>query len=74
MVGGLGAAAFGWIDDWIGPKRATAFLGPALVGTTTALFGTQRAGMAVVFVFLLAGIVILRPLPAPEQLLQERAQ
>lgn len=35
VTAGLGAVAFGWIDDWVGPKRAIAW---ALVGLV--VFGT----------------------------------
>jgi UMF1 family MFS transporter len=127
LTAGLGAAAFAWIDDWIGAKRtilialagliltgiaillthdktvfwvlgmvlgiffgpaqaasrslmarlappnmqaemfglhalsgkATAFVGPALFGWATVTFGTQRAGMATVLVFLALGAVLL---------------
>lgn len=127
LTAGLGAAAFAWIDDWIGAKRtilialagliltgiaillthdktvfwalgmflgiffgpaqaasrslmarlapadmqaemfglhalsgkATAFVGPALFGWATVSFGTQRAGMATVLVFLALGACLL---------------
>ena len=127
VTAGLGAAAFAWIDDWIGPKRtiliavtglavlgavllfvegkalfwtfalplgifvgpaqaasrtmmarlapprmmtemfglyalsgkATAFLGPALLAWMTVVFASQRAGMAVIMVFFLLGLVLL---------------
>jgi UMF1 family MFS transporter len=136
VVAGLGAAAFGWLDDAIGAKRtlvvslvgliafgiplllvrhvtafwvltaalavfvgpvqsasrsfmaraappelrtqlfglhalsgkATAFLGPALLGVVTAMSGSQRAGMATIFGFLLAGLFVLWPLPTAEEL------
>jgi len=129
VTAGLGAAVFGWIDDFLGSKRtieiavlaltllggaillveskfwfyvigaaigvfigpaqaasrtfmarvapaaqrteffglyaltgkATAFLGPAMVGWVTVLFDSQRAGMATVLVFFLLGLIILRP-------------
>ncbi|MDH5747816.1 MAG: MFS transporter [Rhodospirillales bacterium] len=131
VTAGFGAAAFAWVDDWIGPKRtilialgcltvlgaavlmvptktlfwvfglplglfvgpaqaasrsmmahmapdglhtemfglyalsgkATAFLGPALLGLITGIFESQRAGMAVILVFLIAGILLLRGVP-----------
>jgi len=127
VTAGLGAAAFAWVDDWIGPKRtiliavtgltvlgavllfvegkalfwtfalplgifvgpaqaasrtmmarlapprmmtemfglyalsgkATAFLGPALLAWMTVVFASQRAGMAVIMVFFLLGLVLL---------------
>jgi len=131
VTAGLGAAAFAWIDDRIGPKRtimiavmglavlgtvllfvegkamfwtfalplgifvgpaqaasrsmmarlappelmtemfglyalsgkATAFLGPALLAWMTVVFASQRAGMAVVMVFFLLGLVLLMGVP-----------
>jgi len=128
---GLGAAAFGWIDDWMGPKKtvmialaglivlgsglllveskdlfwilgvglglfvgpaqaasrsmmarlappeiatemfglyafsgkATAFLGPALLGAVTLAFDSQRAGMATVVVFFGVGAALLARVP-----------
>ena len=127
VTDGLGAAAFAWVDDRIGPKRtiliavtglavlgavllfvegkalfwtfalplgifvgpaqaasrtmmarlapprmmtemfglyalsgkATAFLGPALLAWMTVVFASQRAGMAVIMVFFLLGLVLL---------------
>jgi UMF1 family MFS transporter len=41
--------------------KITAFLGPALVAVFTALFGTQRAGMAVVVLFFLGGALLILP-------------
>jgi MFS transporter, UMF1 family len=135
VTAGLGAFAFGWIDDWIGPKRtlyiaiscmvvlglillmvetqlmfwifalplgiffgpaqaasrslmarivpshlqaemfglyaltgrATAFVGPAAFGTATAIFDSQRAGMATILVFFLVGMMLLIPVKAEEQ-------
>jgi len=43
--------------------KATAFLGPALLGWVTVAFDSQRAGMATVLVFLLAGLVLLLRVP-----------
>jgi UMF1 family MFS transporter len=133
LSAGLGAAAFAWVDDWIGAKRtitialvgliitgiailsihektffwvlgialgiffgpaqaasrslmarlappnmqaemfglhalsgkATAFLGPALFGWATVTFETQRAGMAVVLVFLTLGGLLLWTVKEP---------
>jgi UMF1 family MFS transporter len=45
--------------------RVTAFAGPLLVGWITLVTGSQRAGMAVIIVFLLAGLALLLPLPEP---------
>lgn len=39
--------------------KATAFLGPFLVGTLTAVFESQRAGMAIVVLFFIAGGALL---------------
>ncbi len=132
VTAGLGAAAFGWVDDAIGPKKtimialiglsvlsaallivegktlfwafglplglfvgpaqaasrsmmarlapphlttemfglfafsgkATAFLGPALLGAVTAAFDSQRAGMATILVFFVVGMILLARVPA----------
>ncbi len=131
VTAGVGAAAFSWIDDWIGGKRtilvslvgliipgaaivvvestalfwtfglilgafvgpvqaagrsymarlapahlrnemfglfafsgkATAFAGPLLVGWITALSGSQRFGMSVIIVLLLAGFLLMLTVP-----------
>ena len=39
--------------------KATAFLGPLLLGILTQMFGTQRAGIAVVLVFFALGLILL---------------
>ena len=133
VTAGLGAAAFGWIDDWIGPKRtiliavgalsllcawillvdsklafyilgsaigafidpaqsasrsmmarlapaemrtemfglyalsgkATAFVGPAVVGWITYWAGSQRLGMTTIIVLLLIGLLLLLPVKEP---------
>ncbi len=39
--------------------KATAFRGPLLLGEFTRLFASQRAGMAVVALFFVAGAVLL---------------
>jgi UMF1 family MFS transporter len=44
--------------------KATAFLGPVLVGWVTALFASQRAGMGVIILFLLIGLLIMMTVPA----------
>ena len=131
VTAGLGAFAFGWIDDRVGPKptilfsvgclallgvallvvpdrfwfwvfalplgifvgpaqsasrsmmarlapadmrteffglyafsgKATAFLGPAVLGAVTAAAGSQRWGMATIIVFLVAGMALLAKVP-----------
>ncbi|MBO6518858.1 MAG: MFS transporter [Rhodospirillales bacterium] len=40
--------------------KATAFLGPMLVGALTAAFDSQRVGMAGILVFLIVGSLLLR--------------
>ena len=39
--------------------KVTAFLGPAVLATVTAIFASQRVGMATVLVFITAGALIL---------------
>ena len=39
--------------------KATAFLGPVLLGIVTGLFNSQRAGMAIVAAFFIAGALLL---------------
>ncbi|MGQ0676566.1 MAG: MFS transporter, partial [Rhodospirillales bacterium] len=39
--------------------KATAFLGPAVLGMATLYFDSQRAGMATILVFWLAGAALL---------------
>ncbi|MBL6931134.1 MAG: MFS transporter [Rhodospirillales bacterium] len=131
VTAGIGAAAFGWVDDAIGPKKtimialigltalstallivegktlfwifglplglfvgpaqaasrsmmarlapehlrtemfglfafsgkATAFLGPALLGAVAAAFDSQRAGMATILVFFAVGMILLLRVP-----------
>jgi UMF1 family MFS transporter len=131
---GVGAAAFAWVDDWLGSRRtmltslaglivtggallvvhstlwfwlfgtalgvfigpvqaagrsylakaapealrnqlfglfafsgkATAFVGPLLVGWITGLFDSQRAGMSVIVVLLALGFVLLLRVPEAE--------
>lgn len=133
VTAGLGAAAFAWVDDWIGAKRtvlialaglivigaalllvqaqlwfwilapilgiffgpaqaasrslmarlappelrtemfglyafsgkSTAFVGPFIYGVFTYAFGSTRAGMATVLVFLVVGMVLLLPVREP---------
>lgn len=40
--------------------KATAFVGPFLLGELTRLFGSQRAGMAVVLVFFVVGLALVQ--------------
>ncbi len=52
--------------------KATAFMGPFLLGELTRLFASQRAGMAVVLVFFVTGLALIRRVDeergkAPEQ-------
>lgn len=131
VTAGLGAAAFGWLDDKLGPKpvivvsvlglcvfggallvvegktlfwifalplglfvgptqaasrslmahlapaekrtemfglyalsgKATAFLGPALLGFVTAQMDSQRWGMATLLIFFIGGLLLLRKVP-----------
>lgn len=140
IAAGLGAAAFAWVDDWIGPKRtimialaglcvasaailvvesrlaftalgcvigvfigpaqsasrslmahlapvdqrtqlfglyalsgkATAFVGPALVGSVTLWADSQRAGMATIVLFFLVGLILMVPLRDPQRESQGR--
>jgi UMF1 family MFS transporter len=135
VAAGIGAAGFGWIDDWIGSRRtvmlsliglmgfgvpvllvddprlfvalavglgifvgpaqaagrsfmarisppaletemfglyafagkSVAFLGPILFALATDIFASQRAGMAVIFLFFLAGALVLRHVPEAEK-------
>jgi MFS transporter, UMF1 family len=45
--------------------RATSFTAPFTVATVTALTGSAPAGMAMIALFLLAGLIILWPTPYP---------
>jgi len=45
--------------------RATAFLGPALVGTVTAITGSQRTGLASLILLLVSGAALLLPPSEP---------
>ncbi|MCK5167846.1 MAG: MFS transporter, partial [Rhodospirillaceae bacterium] len=45
--------------------KATAFMGPALLGWLSVTFDSQRAGMASIIVFLVVGALLLLPLPDP---------
>lgn len=54
-----------WFGLFALSGRVTAFLGPAALALVTALLHSQRAGMAVVVVFLAAGALLLVRVPAP---------
>ena len=45
--------------------KITAFLGPALVGAVTLAVGSQRWGMSVIIILLIAGLLVLLPLREP---------
>ncbi len=45
--------------------KATAFLGPLLLAWATTAFDSQRAGMATVLIFFIAGFALLIPLKEP---------
>ncbi|MGF1615754.1 MAG: MFS transporter [Gammaproteobacteria bacterium] len=47
--------------------KATAFLGPLLVGWLTHLTGSQRVGMAPIVVFLAIGLLIMFAVPPPRR-------
>jgi UMF1 family MFS transporter len=47
--------------------KATVFAGPLVLGIATDAFQSQRAGIATILAFLLAGLLILRPLQEPER-------
>jgi len=46
-------------------NRATAFLGPVLVGTVTAASGSQRVGLASIIVLFIAGAILLLRVSEP---------
>jgi UMF1 family MFS transporter len=45
--------------------KATAFIGPKLLGIVTVLFASQRVGMSVVLVLLAAGLVLMLRVQEP---------
>jgi MFS transporter, UMF1 family len=47
--------------------KATAFIGPMLVGSVTAATGSQRAGMAIIIVFFTLGLLLLLPVKEPSR-------
>ncbi|MDX1631450.1 MAG: MFS transporter, partial [Thermoanaerobaculia bacterium] len=53
--------------------KATAFVGPLLVGWITAWAGSQRIGMSVIVVLLLAGGLLLLTVPRADELDRRRA-
>ncbi|MDE2199961.1 MAG: MFS transporter [Rhodospirillales bacterium] len=63
------AARAAWFGLFALSGRVTAFLGPLALGIMTAAFASQRAGMAVIPVFLVLGAALLWrvPSPAPER-------
>ncbi|MEO3387275.1 MFS transporter [Mesorhizobium sp. CAU 1741] len=53
--------------------RATSFLAPFLVATVTVASGSPRLGMAVIIIFLVAGLIILRTAPYPAHSARENS-
>ena len=47
--------------------KATAFVGPLLVGWVTGWLDSQRAGMSVIIVLLLIGFLIMLSVPSAER-------
>ena len=47
--------------------KATAFLGPAMVGWVTLWADSQRVGMATILIFFVAGLVLLLPVKEPRE-------
>jgi UMF1 family MFS transporter len=47
--------------------RAAAFLGPLALGTATAAFASQRAGMATILGFFLAGLLLMLTVRVPPE-------
>ena len=45
--------------------KATAFVGPALVGWVTLMTDSQRLGMSTILIFFIIGAILLYPLKAP---------
>lgn len=43
--------------------KATAFIGPALLGAVSVAFDSQRAGMATILVFFMVGMILLARVP-----------
>lgn len=59
------SARAAWFGLFALSGRVTAFLGPAALALVTALFHSQRAGMAVIVVLLAVGALLLARVPAP---------
>jgi UMF1 family MFS transporter len=53
--------------------KATTFLGPLVLGAVTERFDSQRAGMASVLCFFLAGLLLLLPVKEPRRATEPRA-
>jgi UMF1 family MFS transporter len=47
--------------------KATAFLGPAIVASVTAVSGSQRIGIAAIVVFFVVGLALLLAVKEPGQ-------
>jgi UMF1 family MFS transporter len=47
--------------------KATAFIGPALLGWVTVMANSQRVGMATVLIFFVVGLIIIWPLKEPQE-------
>jgi UMF1 family MFS transporter len=56
-----------WFGLFALSGRVTAFAGPAALGLATAAFQSQRAGMAVIVLFLAAGAIVLAGLRVPPE-------
>ena len=46
--------------------KFTAFMGPAVLAITISIFGSQRAGMGSIIIFLLIGLILLQRVIEPE--------
>ena len=51
--------------------KATAFIGPLFFGILTRIFETQQAGLVIIFIFFLIGIVVFRPLEISDQYMND---
>ncbi|MCW3477256.1 MFS transporter [Limobrevibacterium gyesilva] len=58
-------ASAAWFGMFALSGRVTAFLGPMALGAVTAAFHSQRAGMAVIPLFLVAGAALLAGVASP---------
>jgi UMF1 family MFS transporter len=70
VTAGLGAAAFGWIDDWIGPKRTILLALVALLGFGGALLVIES--QTLFWVFGLGLSVFFGPVQAASRTLMAR--